>query len=545
MIDRRVVGDRGRAPIKVGDHVLAVRLRALRLGAVGRRRHGHRLRCQALRSVEEGAVGTREILRGDPIILESGVRPLPVLDDQVIARRRALPVGGAAVVDVEGLALHHGVILEPDLVVPLADEVLEDGFGAGELEQAGEDGALREALAQQHARALRPQRHDVELLREPGDAAVSHDVGRVEAYDFGHFLGRLADVADADVVCEEAQANLGDVLPVAPERLNRRDRAIMQPIQVRRVQVVLDDVLVIAAIVKDRLHRMRLLGRGVRGQNGSVGLCGIAAPHVQQPLVLRRDVRRPVHLRRARHPAVLAWLGAVALAEQRERLTKEARRVRLTQRELGGVGEGVPRVGVRRRLVRLARAPLRRVRGHRGLDARGDVRAQRVGRALRGRRARDGVDELDGARPAGGVAEDVDLLLVHEARDLVREWSLHERPHRVCEAVHGLCALPELEDLCIEVGNRLGVDVEHDSLRDEHGGHVAAKAVLLLQQLEQRALLAVVQVESNPRRQPHVGVDFRLVALLHHALRLDRLGKVDLEEARLGSAIAQRTGIVA
>ena len=51
------------------------------------------------------------------------------------------------------------------------------------------------------------------------------------------------------------------------------------------------------------------------------------------------------------------------------------------------------------------------------------------------------------------------------------------------------------------------------------------------QVVEQARVLAVVEVPADPRRQPHVGLHFVAVALVHDALRLDRVGQVDLEEA--------------
>mmetsp|Transcript_62529 Transcript_62529/g.165969 ORF Transcript_62529/g.165969 Transcript_62529/m.165969 type:complete len:239 (-) Transcript_62529:320-1036(-) len=153
--------------------------------------------------------------------------------------------------------------------------------------------------------------------------------------------------------------------------------------------------------------------------------------------------------------------------------------------------------------------------------------------------------ELDGARPARLVREDLHVLLVQEARDLVRKGPLHERAHRVCERVHGLGLLPVLEDLTVQRGDRARVDVEHDCLRDEEGGHAALEAVLRLELVEQRHLLAVVEVETHARRQPHRRVHLVAVALVHDTLRLDRFGQVDLEDAQTLALVADRACVEA
>ena len=49
-------------------------------------------------------------------------------------------------------------------------------------------------------------------------------------------------MAEADVISEEAQTNTLDVLARASERFDWRYRAIVQPVQMRSVQVILDNV---------------------------------------------------------------------------------------------------------------------------------------------------------------------------------------------------------------------------------------------------------------------------------------------------------------
>ena len=64
------------------------------------------------------------------------------------------------------LALHHRVVLESNLIVPVANQVLEQCGGARDVEEGGKDRALGEALAEEHAGAVRADRDDVELLGE-------------------------------------------------------------------------------------------------------------------------------------------------------------------------------------------------------------------------------------------------------------------------------------------------------------------------------------------------------------------------------------------
>lgn len=115
---------------------------------------------------------------------------------------------------------------------------------------------LREVLPQEHARTVRRDGHDVELLAEAGDAAVAHNVRRVKADDLGRRLVRgLADVTDADLVLEAAKREPVDVVAVEAERVKRRDGPVVEPVDVRRVKVVLDNVA-----------EVREEGEGMRGR---------------------------------------------------------------------------------------------------------------------------------------------------------------------------------------------------------------------------------------------------------------------------------------
>ena len=155
----------------------------------------------------------------------------------------------------------------------------------------------------------------------------------------------------------------------------------------------------------------------------------------------------------------------------------------------------------------------------------------------------DGVHELDRARPPRLVREHGDPLLVHKPGDLVRERTLHEWAHRVRETIHGLHLLSKIKYLAIQVRDRLGIDVEHDGFRDKHRRHVAAQSVLALQHVKQRGGLAVVQVEADPRWQPHFRVDLIPVALLHDALGLDGVGQINLKEAEALALVPNRARV--
>jgi len=69
----------------------------------------------------------------------------------------------------------------------------------------------------------------------------------IHRYIHIHLFGRLSDMPDPDIVCECAQSNGSDVVSVAAERLDGGDGAVVQPVEVGRVEIILDDVLPVAA----------------------------------------------------------------------------------------------------------------------------------------------------------------------------------------------------------------------------------------------------------------------------------------------------------
>ena len=108
--------------------------------------------------------------------------------------------------------------------------------------------------------------------------AVTDDIRCVVPDNLRHLLRRLANVAHTAIIGEEPQADGADVLAVASEGLDRGDRAVVQPVEVRRVQIIFDDVAPIAAVVEDGLDSMRRLGRRMRRQHGIIAQAWVAAP---------------------------------------------------------------------------------------------------------------------------------------------------------------------------------------------------------------------------------------------------------------------------
>mmetsp|Transcript_23069 Transcript_23069/g.91490 ORF Transcript_23069/g.91490 Transcript_23069/m.91490 type:complete len:633 (-) Transcript_23069:982-2880(-) len=379
-----------------------------------------------------------EVGLGAAVVADRLVAPEVELRDEVVAEAGRAEPRRAEVVDGVRLAHEARVVLERDVVVPRADHRDDESLEARDGEERREDGPLGEMLPQQDARPAGRDGHDVELLVEARDAAVAHDVGRVEADELvgPRRAAQPADVAEADVVDEFRESQPMRVGARHAEPGDRRHRAVVELEEVRRVEVVLDDVLEADAVVEDRVDRVRRHGtqsvgrprlderprqqrRGRFFRRWQRRRVVAAAPHVDEAVLFDRGVRfgarraarprvEPLPVR-AEGPAVIeareravvgdaahrerrgavrarvdeARHAAAGRSEQHERLAPEPRRERRAPVDRG-LGVGVA-----------ARAPVELPREPHGvprvLEARREPPAPRAGRRDREVRHPDAV----------------------------------------------------------------------------------------------------------------------------------------------------------
>lgn len=97
----------------------------------------------------------------------------------------------------------------------------------------------------------------MKLLTKRTRSAVSNDVGGIESNDLGLSSCCLAIVTMPRIISKVLQLDLVDLFANEVQTANWRYRAIVEPEQMRRIKIVLHDVLPVDVIIKNSINWVR------------------------------------------------------------------------------------------------------------------------------------------------------------------------------------------------------------------------------------------------------------------------------------------------
>ena len=120
---------------------------------------------------------------------------------------------------------------------------------------------------------------------------MTNDVRCVQSYNVWLSSCNLTIVAMAGVVAEKLQLHLIHLVSDKIEQTHRRNGAIVQPEQVWRVQIILNDLLPINVVIKYCITWVCQCILPCLGKLPRVGFEHVAPPYPNEPLVLFDCVR--------------------------------------------------------------------------------------------------------------------------------------------------------------------------------------------------------------------------------------------------------------